>query len=133
MYELNKSKNSWIEANLDLLNKSSRSRVWKQYQCTVLENDKNTIGHLKDGNNLLQFNIKEKASLLQKCFFAGENRKSATFDEGDHRHSADTLALILSQSTDCNLIQLDELSGTFNVLKVTSKSFDPDGFHLQLI
>ena len=133
MSELDKSRNSWIEANLDLLNKSSGSKFWKQYQRTVLEKEKNTIGPLKDEKGLLQCNIEEKAKLLQKCFFSGEHLESANFDEASHHQTADTLALILSQSTDCNLIQLDELSETLNGLKVTSKSFDPDGFHPQLV
>ena len=101
MSELDKARNSWMEANLDLLNKSSGSKFWKQYQRTVLELEKNTIGPLKDEKCPLPCNIEEKAKLLQKCFFYGEHLESANFDEASHRQTADTLALILSQSTDC--------------------------------
>ena len=48
MSELDKARNYWIEANLDLLNKSSASKFWMQYQRTVLEKEKNSIGPLND-------------------------------------------------------------------------------------
>ena len=98
-----------------------------------MEKEKNTSGPLKDEKGQLQCNIEAKAKLLQKCFLSGEHLESANFDEASHRQTADTLALILSQTTDCNLIQPNELSETINGLKVRIKSFDPESFHPQLI
>ena len=54
---------------------------------------------------------------------------SVNFDDANLRHSADTLALIVFQSTDSIPIQLDEPSETLSEFNDTSRASDPDGFH----
>ena len=77
--EINSGHNSWLQRNLDHLNKADTTNFWKRYKTTLLDRDKSKMGPLKNDQNEILFNPQEKSDLLRKSFFTGEHLASENF------------------------------------------------------
>ena len=71
--EINSAHNSWLQRNLDHLNKADTTNFWKRYKTTLIDRDKSIMGPLKNDQNEILFNPQEKSDLLRKSFFTGEH------------------------------------------------------------
>ena len=130
--EINSAHNSWLQRNLDHLNKADTINFWKRYKTTLLDRDKSKMGPLKNDQNETLFNPQEKSDLLRKSFFTGEHLASENFSTQSNIEDNLSASRALTENSHAMgacLISHSDVEEALRKVKSNNKSLDIDGFH----
>ena len=134
--EINSAHNSWLQRNLDHLNKADTTNFWKRYKTTLLDRDKSKMGPLKNDQNEILFNPQEKSDLLRKSFFTGEHLASENFSTQSNIENYLSASRALTENSHAMgacLISHSDVEEALRKVKSNNKSLEIDGFHPNML